>query len=77
MRRTLGFVSSHRMGEISYLFIGIIGLLSASVLGTTATGWGAITVPLLILAGIEPVAAISASLIDHRQVHLMKEVFSA
>lgn len=50
------------MGEISNLFIGIIGLLAASVLGMTAAGWGAITVPLLILAGIEPVAAISASL---------------
>jgi uncharacterized membrane protein YfcA len=50
------------MGESTSLFIGIVGLLSASVLGTTAAGWGAITVPLLILAGVEPVTAISASL---------------
>ncbi len=47
---------------ISLPGIAFVGLLSGWVMGTSAAGWGALSVPLLILAGVEPLTAISSSL---------------
>lgn len=42
--------------------IAFVGLVSGSVMGISAAGWGAVSVPLLILVGVEPLTAISSSL---------------
>lgn len=42
--------------------IALIGIASGWVTGASAAAWGALSVPLLILAGVEPLAAISSSL---------------
>src|SRR3972149_6466725 len=47
----------------SVLGIAIVGLASGWVMGTSAAGWGALSVPLLILLGVEPLVAITSSLL--------------
>lgn len=42
--------------------IALVGFLSGWIMGTSAAGWGALSVPLLILMGVEPLIAISSSL---------------
>lgn len=42
--------------------IALVGLASGWVLGISAAAWGVLTVPLLVLVGVEPLAAISSSL---------------
>lgn len=42
--------------------IALVGLASGWVTGASAAAWGALSVPLLILVGVEPLAAISSSL---------------
>lgn len=42
--------------------IAIVGIISGWVTGISAAAWGALSVPLLILLGVEPLAAISSSL---------------
>ncbi|MGH7372089.1 MAG: TSUP family transporter, partial [Candidatus Methylomirabilales bacterium] len=42
--------------------IALVGILSGWIVGASAAGWGALSVPLLILLGVEPLPAISASL---------------
>jgi uncharacterized membrane protein YfcA len=42
--------------------IALIGIVAGWVTGASAAAWGALSVPLLILLGVEPLAAISASL---------------
>ncbi len=44
------------------LSILLVGVTSGWVMGTSAAGWGALSVPLLILIGVEPLVAISSSL---------------
>ncbi len=43
--------------------IALVGIASGWVTGASAAAWGALSVPLLILAGVEPLAAISSSLV--------------
>lgn len=45
------------------LSIGLVGIASGWVMGISAAGWGALSVPLLILLGVEPLVAISSSLL--------------
>jgi uncharacterized membrane protein YfcA len=45
------------------LSILLVGVTSGWVMGTSAAGWGALSVPLLILIGVEPLVAISSSLL--------------
>src|SRR3989304_3054574 len=47
----------------SVLGIAVVGLASGWVMGTSAAGWGALSVPLLILLGVEPLVAITSSLL--------------
>lgn len=42
--------------------IGFVGLVSGWFMGASAAAWGALSVPLLVLGGVEPAAAISSSL---------------
>lgn len=42
--------------------IAFVGIISGWVMGISAAAWGALSVPLLILVGVEPLAAISSSL---------------
>ena len=46
----------------SLIAIAIVGMVSGWVTGVSAAAWGALSVPLLILLGVEPLAAISSSL---------------
>jgi len=46
----------------SFPIIALVGILSGWIVGASAAGWGALSVPLLILLGVEPLPAISASL---------------
>jgi len=46
----------------SLLGITLIGITSGWVTGASAAAWGALSVPLLIVVGVEPLAAISSSL---------------
>jgi uncharacterized protein len=46
----------------SLLGIALIGIASGWVTGASAAAWGALSVPLLIVVGVEPLAAISSSL---------------
>lgn len=43
--------------------IALVGILSGWIVGASAAGWGALSVPLLILLGVEPLVAISSSLL--------------
>jgi uncharacterized membrane protein YfcA len=43
--------------------IGLVGIVSGWVMGTSAAGWGALSVPLLILLGVDPLVAVSSSLL--------------
>lgn len=47
---------------VSVPAIAFVGLASGWVMGISAAAWGALSVPLLILVGIEPLVAINASL---------------
>ncbi|MEE8242305.1 MAG: sulfite exporter TauE/SafE family protein [candidate division NC10 bacterium] len=47
---------------VSVLAIAFVGLASGWVMGISAAAWGALSVPLLILVGVEPLVAINASL---------------
>lgn len=46
----------------SLLGIALIGIASGWVTGASAAAWGVLSVPLLIMVGVEPLAAISSSL---------------
>ncbi len=46
----------------SLAIIALVGVVSGWIVGASAAGWGALSVPLLILLGVEPLPAISASL---------------
>jgi len=46
----------------SLLVIACIGMISGWIMGASAVAWGALSVPLLILVGVEPLTAISSSL---------------
>jgi len=46
----------------SLLVIACIGMISGWITGASAVAWGALSVPLLILVGVEPLTAISSSL---------------
>lgn len=46
----------------SLLGIALIGVVSGWVTGASAAAWGVLSVPLLIMVGVEPLAAISSSL---------------
>ncbi len=48
--------------SVSVLAIAFVGLASGWVMGISAAAWGALSVPLLILVGVEPLVAINASL---------------
>lgn len=45
------------------LSIMLVGIASGWVVGTSAAGWGALSVPLLILLGVEPLVAVTSSLL--------------
>ncbi len=47
---------------VSLLALAFIGIVSGWIMGISAAAWGALSVPLLILLGVEPLAAISSSL---------------
>lgn len=47
---------------VSLQAIALAGILSGWVMGMSAAAWGALSVPLLILIGVEPLAAINSSL---------------
>lgn len=47
---------------VSLPIIALVGLVSGWFMGASAAAWGALSVPLLVLGGIEPAAAISSSL---------------
>ena len=42
--------------------IALVGLVSGWFMGASAAAWGALSVPMLVLGGVEPAAAISSSL---------------
>ena len=47
---------------VSVPAIAFVGLASGWVMGISAAAWGALSVPLLILVGVEPLVAINSSL---------------
>lgn len=47
---------------VSVPALTLVGIVSGWIMGTSAAAWGALSVPLLILLGVEPLAAISSSL---------------
>ncbi len=47
---------------VSLLALAFIGIVSGWIMGISAAAWGGLSVPLLILLGVEPLAAISSSL---------------